>query len=265
MTDIHCTVITRISRSGEAGYSVWAEKFPGKYYSGRHDYWHGATQDALINVIPPGKVYMARTARSEINDSEYESVEHRISGFVGEKFRYSENRESGSGRRYTAWLFNPSSIIEDEQISIDPNPVPPQIDPVPPQIDPVPPQIDPVPPQIPAEPTARADINRDGVVDFDDVSIFGVSYGSQYGDEKYNPAADLNLDNRVDQADMDIMDASYGRFYPVDTDTDTDTDIDTYTDTDTVEDTDEKKPEKINWILYLAIAAAAFLGLVFFT
>jgi hypothetical protein len=49
------------------------------------------------------------------------------------------------------------------------------------------------------------DINRDGIVDQEDVTILESALGSEIGTSSWNPDCDLNLDNAVDQADYDTL------------------------------------------------------------
>jgi len=111
-----CTVITNISPrgdQGEDGWNVGAEEFDYCTHSGSHNYWHGATQDPLINVIPFGVVYMLDTARASISDDVFAGVEHRISGIVDSTYRAFETRSGDFGN---CWVFVESSIIEEEQM-----------------------------------------------------------------------------------------------------------------------------------------------------
>jgi len=55
------------------------------------------------------------------------------------------------------------------------------------------------------------DINRDGVVDMDDVVIMCEAYGSTPEDPNWNPDADLNKDNVVDILDVVLMAEDYGK------------------------------------------------------
>jgi len=56
----------------------------------------------------------------------------------------------------------------------------------------------------------RADINRDGVVDFTDFVILGGAFGSKPGDPHWDPDADINQDGVVDDNDLIIFKANYG-------------------------------------------------------
>jgi C1A family cysteine protease len=49
------------------------------------------------------------------------------------------------------------------------------------------------------------DINRDGIVDQEDVDILESALGSEIGTSSWNPDCDLNLDNAVNQADYDTL------------------------------------------------------------
>ena len=59
--------------------------------------------------------------------------------------------------------------------------------------------------------TLTADINRDGVVDGEDLMILGRAYGSSPGSSRWNADADLDGDGDVDNSDLEILKANYGR------------------------------------------------------
>jgi len=44
----------------------------------------------------------------------------------------------------------------------------------------------------------RADINRDGVVDYKDLARLGAAFGSRPGDANWDPDADINQDGVID-------------------------------------------------------------------
>jgi len=56
-----------------------------------------------------------------------------------------------------------------------------------------------------------ADINRDGIVDGEDLMILGRAYGSSSGSSRWNADADLDGDGDVDGSDMEILKTNYGR------------------------------------------------------
>lgn len=51
----------------------------------------------------------------------------------------------------------------------------------------------------------QGDMNGDGKIDGDDLTIFAASYGSSRGDPNYNQSADLNGDGKVDILDLGIL------------------------------------------------------------
>lgn len=55
------------------------------------------------------------------------------------------------------------------------------------------------------------DVNQDGRVDGMDLIRFGRSFGSQRGDNRYNPNADFNADGSVDGVDLAVLAANFGR------------------------------------------------------
>jgi len=57
----------------------------------------------------------------------------------------------------------------------------------------------------------QGDINKDGVVDGKDVSIFAKAFNSTPQDPNWNPDADLNKDGVVDGQDAAILSKDYGK------------------------------------------------------
>jgi len=55
------------------------------------------------------------------------------------------------------------------------------------------------------------DVNQDGRVDGMDLVRFGRSFGSQRGDNRYNPNADFNADGAVDGTDLAVLASNFGR------------------------------------------------------
>lgn len=55
------------------------------------------------------------------------------------------------------------------------------------------------------------DVNQDGRVDGMDLIRFGRSFGSQRGDNRYNPNADFNADGSVDGVDLAVLASNFGR------------------------------------------------------
>ena len=103
------TVIDRISRAGdvgEPGYSVWGQELPACTYSGSHDDWHGATQDALSAVLPT--CYITESVYSFLTDDEIESVRGRLQGIVPNSYAYQYSKRSEfDGRTVWCWEFKP--------------------------------------------------------------------------------------------------------------------------------------------------------------
>ena len=55
------------------------------------------------------------------------------------------------------------------------------------------------------------DINRDGIVDGEDLMLLGYSYGTSSGEARYNSDADLDSDGDVDADDIAVIQANYGK------------------------------------------------------
>jgi len=55
------------------------------------------------------------------------------------------------------------------------------------------------------------DINKDGIVDGEDLMLLGYSYGTAQGQSRYNQDADLDSDGDVDADDMNLLEANYGK------------------------------------------------------
>lgn len=55
------------------------------------------------------------------------------------------------------------------------------------------------------------DVDRDWDVDFDDIVVIAMAYGSEPGDPNWNPTADLDGDNDVDFDDMVTAAMNYGK------------------------------------------------------
>ena len=53
------------------------------------------------------------------------------------------------------------------------------------------------------------DISGDCVVNLTDLAMLGSAFGTQPGDELFNPKADLDGDGVVGQGDLDILIANY--------------------------------------------------------
>ncbi len=58
--------------------------------------------------------------------------------------------------------------------------------------------------------TRQIDINGNGIVDFLDVGVVALAYGSILGSTNYNPLADLNADGLVNIIDIGIISLFYG-------------------------------------------------------
>ncbi len=57
--------------------------------------------------------------------------------------------------------------------------------------------------------TLMGDLNGDGWVDFDDLSIFSKAYGASPGLSGWNAGCDLNGDGKVDVKDLDLLKSNY--------------------------------------------------------
>jgi len=54
------------------------------------------------------------------------------------------------------------------------------------------------------------DINRDGIIDDQDLNLMRAAFGSMRGDPNWNPDCDLNGDGVIDSTDLGIIGAHYG-------------------------------------------------------
>ncbi len=61
------------------------------------------------------------------------------------------------------------------------------------------------------EPACPADFNDDGQVDGADFGFFGAAFGSDAGEQSYDPRADFNNDGTIDGADFGAFGAQFGR------------------------------------------------------
>jgi hypothetical protein len=59
--------------------------------------------------------------------------------------------------------------------------------------------------------TIPGDINGDGTVDWVDLGLLGLAYGSRLGDSNWNPNADINGDGTVDWQDLGLLGLNYGK------------------------------------------------------
>jgi hypothetical protein len=57
------------------------------------------------------------------------------------------------------------------------------------------------------------DLNGDGKVDIQDITITAVAYNSRQGDLKWNPAADFNNDQRIAIVDIALVARDYGKTF----------------------------------------------------
>ena len=57
----------------------------------------------------------------------------------------------------------------------------------------------------------EGDVNNDCKVDIFDLAMVGLAYGSQPGDDNWNPDADLNNDSKVDIFDLATVGLNYGK------------------------------------------------------
>jgi len=55
------------------------------------------------------------------------------------------------------------------------------------------------------------DLNQDGAVNIQDITIVAVAYGSKPGDPNWNVKADLNNDDRIDMADLMLVTNDFGK------------------------------------------------------
>ncbi|MCD6163787.1 MAG: hypothetical protein J7K40_15430 [candidate division Zixibacteria bacterium] len=84
-------IINRITRAGdigEPGYSAYGEELPCERKSGRHDSWHGATQDKLSDLLP--SCLITKSVLDFLTPSELNSVRTRIQGVVDNSYVKSE-------------------------------------------------------------------------------------------------------------------------------------------------------------------------------
>ena len=58
---------------------------------------------------------------------------------------------------------------------------------------------------------ALGDVNKDGVIDFADLTTIADAYGSAPGSPNWNPDCDLNQDGKVDMFDMAMASVNYGK------------------------------------------------------
>jgi pimeloyl-ACP methyl ester carboxylesterase len=66
-------------------------------------------------------------------------------------------------------------------------------------------------PAIPTDPVARADMNGDGTVGFDDFLVFASAFGSKIGGAKYDLRLDMDGDGTVAFSDFIIFASVYGK------------------------------------------------------
>jgi len=52
-----------------------------------------------------------------------------------------------------------------------------------------------------AAPGIREDLNADGIVNIDDIAIWGLAFGSYPGHPRWNPITDINNDSKVNMVD----------------------------------------------------------------
>jgi lysophospholipase L1-like esterase len=57
----------------------------------------------------------------------------------------------------------------------------------------------------------QGDLNGDGRVDGTDLVLFGLHFGAQRGDPRYDPNADFNADGSIDGLDLAILASSFGQ------------------------------------------------------
>jgi hypothetical protein len=58
--------------------------------------------------------------------------------------------------------------------------------------------------------TTSGDFNSDGKVDFEDLMIFALAYGSTPSDDNWNPSCDLLYDSVIDFEDLMLFAMNYG-------------------------------------------------------
>lgn len=59
------------------------------------------------------------------------------------------------------------------------------------------------------------DFDNDGKVDFEDLMLFALAYGSTSGSSNWNPSCDLHVDGKVNFEDLMIFAINYGNTLPV--------------------------------------------------
>jgi lysophospholipase L1-like esterase len=57
----------------------------------------------------------------------------------------------------------------------------------------------------------QGDLNQDRRVDGADLILFGLGFGSQLGETRFNPDADFNEDDRIDGLDLAVLAGNFGR------------------------------------------------------
>jgi hypothetical protein len=103
--------VTRVGDIGEPGYSVFGEEVPACKYSGKHDSWHGATQDNLGAVMPSS--YITRSVYEYLTGAEIEEIRSRVRGVVENDYAYrtGPHRDETFGRQYYCWEVDLDKLI----------------------------------------------------------------------------------------------------------------------------------------------------------
>jgi hypothetical protein len=60
-------------------------------------------------------------------------------------------------------------------------------------------------------PYLSTDLNQDGAVNIQDITIAAVAYGSRTGDPKWNTIADLDKNGQINIVDMTMVAKDYGK------------------------------------------------------
>lgn len=118
------TVIDNIWRTGdvgEPGYSVRGQDLPSCTYSGSQDYWSGATQGSLADLLPT--CYITESVYAFLTDAEIESVRSKILGIYPDSYAYKYQECPPGDKCYYCWDFIPD-VTSRPLPSNEPSPPP---------------------------------------------------------------------------------------------------------------------------------------------